>query len=94
MANNMVFLGSLNPLEEADLEVREPPRNREGEVETPSFVEFSKKEIAPFPNHDEKLYIGGGLLEEVNRQIEDLLAQSRDIFAWTPKDLKEYLHIS
>ncbi|KAL8143686.1 hypothetical protein V2J09_016718 [Rumex salicifolius] len=68
------------PDEEADLEVR-------SHVMVPAS-EAEKEAIIPYDNTDEKLYVGKVLDLAYQREIAELLAKSRDMFAWTPRDLK------
>ena len=72
------FIGTMTVEGEADLEVRDEYREREGKPVKPQFTDFPKKAVTPFRNPEEKLYVGGRLSPQVNR----------DVFAWTPRDLK------
>ena len=82
------FIGTITVEGEADLEVRDEYREREGKPVKPQFTDFPKQTITPFGNPEEKLYVGGHLSPRINQEVEALLGASRDVFAWTPRDLK------
>ena len=82
------FVGTITVEGEADLEVRDGYREREGKPVKPQFTNFPKKAVTPFRNPEEKLYVGGHLSPRINQEVEALLGASRDVFVWTPRDLK------
>ena len=55
------FIGTITVEGEADLEVRDEYREREGKPVKPQFTDFPKQAITPFGNPEEKLYVGGHL---------------------------------
>ena len=63
---------------EADLKVRDFT------VPTP---ELERRVISPFESESEKIYLGECLSGASATSLEALLAGSRDVFAWTAKDL-------
>ena len=64
------FVGTLTVEGEADLEVRDEYREREGKPVKPQFTDFPKKAITPFGNPEEKLYVGGHLSPWINLEVE------------------------
>ena len=86
LANQLFLPGVLGITEEAELDPRMPAKSLN--PAEAHFAEVEKQSITPFQNPEEKLYIGGQLKAEVVEGIKHLLSGSRDVFAWTPKDLK------
>lgn len=66
--------------EGADLEVRDPATN--------GLIEFEKRAFAPFENMRKKLYVEDCMTGAPLWEMEALLGNSRDGFAWTADDLK------
>ncbi|KAL8142304.1 hypothetical protein V2J09_015336 [Rumex salicifolius] len=66
--------------EQADLEVRVGRELKAAKGE--------KRSITPFGSESKRVYVGTALSDDCREQIVKLLKASRDIFAWTPKDLK------